>query len=117
MIEVRRAKPEDLESYKGRLLSVRSYSWVAEMDGEIVAVGGYGILPQGMAIIYLDAKNDIQRDHPLRLARMAMAVIRDARERGFRTIIAECDEKIEGADKFLEWLGFSHTGAIYVYEG
>lgn len=115
MMTIRPATPADLESIGGRLPYLRGYFHVGEVDGKIVGWGGYGVTPNGWAVMTLGQVDDGVRPYPVQLCRAVMKSLADARRRGFRTIVAECDDAIEGSRRLLEWLGFRDAGGYFVY--
>lgn len=117
MINIRYATPDDLESWQERLPPRRSYLWAAEIDGDVIAIGGYSILVDGSALVHLSTDGDIQRQHKFALCRMAGTVIEAIRAKGYPVIVAEHDDDVPGSEKFLEWLGFEKDRDIWVYRG
>lgn len=105
-IEVRPVRPEDIIALGYELPGVRARAWTGVIDGEPVAIGGYWFTPSGDPVAFLNADPEICRAAPVALMKAAKALLSDVMARGFVSIRAFCNVNIEGADRFLERLGF-----------
>lgn len=116
-LNIRPARASDYDALIGSGIQYRSYAYVAEDDGKVIAAGGFAILNSGAAQMFLHAEPEAIEKHRMLACRMARRVIAEAKKRGFYRIVAECDFDRPKAKRFLEWLGFVDEGEIFAYEG
>ena len=116
-VTVRPASHQDIEKYAATHPPCRAYVYVGEIDGEFVGMGGFAAHPTGAAMFFLDAHEGAAKRVPVALAKAAKMLIQKAKDKGFREIVSQCDEHIDRADRFLEWLGFEREGDFFIYKG
>ena len=115
-VEIRPATPADIDAYAVEQSPYRVRAYTALVNGRIIGLGGVAYLPNGAVMAFLNINEDA-RSYPVTLCKVAVRVIREAHERGVKTINAVCDDKIEAAPRFLRRLGFKHLGEdIYQHE-
>lgn len=109
VVEIRPATPDDIFAFAKEQAPYRVRAYVGVEDGEIIGIGGVAYLPGGAVLAFLNITEQARR-RPVALMKVARRVIREARERGVKTINALCDDEIEAAGRFLNRLGFRHLG-------
>jgi hypothetical protein len=119
-LEIVPATKADIEEVSGDkpVIPHRMYVYAGKAGGEVLGVGGYAIeRDTGAAILFLDRKKGVGDDYKMALPRLALRLILEMKDRGFKQIVALCDKDIDRAEEFLLWLGFRQRGEVYVYEG
>lgn len=109
---------EDVEEFcPGQTTPYRLRAWTARIDGKIVGIGGFGMMPNGTAIAFLNGTDDLRGKAALSLHRAVKRAIADLANRK-RQIIATCDQNIEAAERWLKRLGFTpvEDGRIWVWQ-
>lgn len=102
MIQLREATQKDIESfYKGNRPAYTMRGIVADLDGEIIGIGGYHMY-KGNRIIFCEIKEHAKkyRKQILLAARMVIKMY------GAGRTFAVCDATQPTAKRFLEHLGF-----------
>lgn len=116
MFDVRPSTADDFVEFAGELPCYRARSWTAIEAGRIIGIGGYGFAPNGAIVMFMKALDGETKRHAVSLCKLALCVLAQARQLG-RNIVAECDDTIPAAKRFLEWLGFVERGGVFEYEG
>ena len=107
MTQVSKATDEDVARYySGAAITGEWIGYTARRDRRVLAVGGLIRMENDEWMGFLDMPIGIRS--PLAL-RYAVKLLREAKERGAKSIVATCDEAIPRADAFLKRLGFEST--------
>lgn len=117
MTAVRPASSQDFLAL-GEALPMTARAIAVEVDGKLVAVGGF-YLREGSTIIFarIDEAHRKSPGFGRRLLRCARAVMKDAIDMGL-PIAAAADQDIPGADRLLERLGFKQAyKEVYQWHG
>lgn len=115
-VEIRPATLADLDAYAVEQAQYRVRGYVGLIDGIIVGIGGIAYLSNGQMLAFLNLDQEARDKAPVALMKVAVRVLREARERGIQTINAVCDDTIPAASRFLARLGFVHAGdGVYQY--
>lgn len=95
-------------------------AWVAELDGERLAIGGVWFL-SGRWVLFVDitkrGRDLLKRNMYVRAAfvKGAVMVLREAKRVGIRFIYARADLKYPRSDELLQKLGFAFVRAPDLY--
>jgi N-acetylglutamate synthase-like GNAT family acetyltransferase len=77
------------------------------LDGEVVAIGGLGFLPDGRVMAFADLTEPAREiQGGLILHRFARRAIADAKASGVKRLIAQKDDSVPAAERWLKRLGF-----------
>lgn len=101
---VRRATREDIEAYSELPSNPTTLAWVGEIDGRIVGLAGLARV-NGRWMAFCDLEDEA-RPFKTTIARQAIRIFREAREKGIRYIYAEANPNELGAVKWITSLGF-----------
>lgn len=97
-------------------------AWVGEVDGKVVALGGFARGADGRWIGFVDITKEgrelLEKNMYVRAALIRAAVegLREARKAGFRFVYAKADMDQKRADELLMKLGFGpdpRTGYLF----
>src|SRR3972149_732600 len=102
---VRPATREDIEGFSDLPNKPTVKAWVGELDGEIVALGGFAF-SHGRWFGFVDLKDEARR-YKMTIARAAKRIIAEAREQGIKFVYADADPEEPGAVRWLTSLGFT----------
>jgi hypothetical protein len=104
--EITPATPADFqEFYRWHALTVR-------VDGVIVGIGGYVILPDGTPHAFMDATEANCRRYRITLAKAVRRFFGELKAAGVQRIIASPDASFKAAERFLHHLGFNQISTI-----
>lgn len=106
-IDVRPATREDVIRNYGSC-DFTLFAYVGELNGDIVGFGGV-VLAGGRAIAFYEI-DDRLRERPVFLTKMALLVLRRARQAGHRHIFCIPEPGEPRARPWLEKIGFVDTG-------
>lgn len=106
-VEIRPATKEDFLNFgKGAFPLYRVKTATAGLvKGELVALGGIAIRPDGVRVGFLDCKPEARR-FPIALTKTARQILEECKAEGVRRIVATMDEGIERAGPWATRLGF-----------
>lgn len=104
-MKVRPATREDIEAFSDIPNKPTLKAWVGEVDGEIVALGGFAF-SKGRWFGFCDLKDEARR-YKMTIARAAKMIIAEAKKQGIRFIYAEADKDEPSAVRWLTSLGFA----------
>lgn len=106
-VEVSPATRDDLIAHYGSCdYTMRAF--IGRIDGEIVGVGGVAVV-QGRAVAFFDI-TDRLREQPVFLTKIAISVLRQARQLGHRHIFCAPEPGEPRARPWLERIGFADIG-------
>lgn len=111
---VRKATREDIEAFSDLPEKPTLKAWCGEIDGEIVALGGFARF-HGRWIGFCSLKKEA-RKYKMTIARTAIRSLEEARRLGIRYIYADAQDDEPGSEKWLRRLGFEidpRTPGIY----
>lgn len=116
IVSITPTNQDDVDEFcPGQASPYRVKAWTARIDGRIVGIGGFGLMPNGVAIAFLNGSEDLRGRAALSLHRAVKRAIADMAAR-HRRIIATCDENIEAAERWLVRLGFVPVSGGKVWE-
>lgn len=114
---VRQATAADLAAfYAGRpapMTQVTVTAWCGELDGEVIAVGGFAHV-NGRLIAFYDMDERARR-YKVTLVRAARRIVRDMAARN-KVMFAQSDPKEAGAARWIASLGFKPTEFRDIYQ-
>jgi hypothetical protein len=107
LYEVRPTTKADCDAFYRRALPYRIKAYSGLDGGEVIAIGGLGFLPDGKVTAFADL-NDHARSVQggLVLHRIARRVLDEAKAAGIGRLIAQLDDTIPAAERWLRRLGF-----------
>lgn len=97
---------EDLEQTRGEPYEYRIRAVTAKLDNEVIGIVGLGFPSHGQVIGFARLTDTIRRKYPVRLHKMALGVLADARAKGIKQIVTVADPAVPAAERWLERLGF-----------
>jgi N-acetylglutamate synthase-like GNAT family acetyltransferase len=107
LLEIRPTTKADCDAFYNKAPPYRIKAHTGLWNGEIVAIGGLGFEPGGKVVAFADLKEiSRQVQGGLVLHRMARRIIADAKAAGIRRLVAQMDENIPAAERWLKRLGF-----------
>lgn len=107
----------DYLSFVGELPPYRVKSYTVRRDGEIIGIGGVAFPPGGGPLLFLHNTDGEQRAARVTMMRQTKRLLAEVRAMGWGQVFAKCDSAIDGADRFLERVGFRRgDGDMFVYE-
>ena len=86
-------------------LPCRIRGYAAELDGELLGLGGLAFFPNGSVGAFLMMNDGAQR-YKMSLHKAGLKVIEDARRLGIKRVVALAQPGVEPAVRWLERLGF-----------
>ena len=110
-VTVRPATAEDIARFAERANTPTLKGWVAEVEGEAVALGGLAMV-KGRWFAFLDitehGRGLLKKNVYVRAAmvRGAVTALREAKRMGLRFVYAEADARLPNAEELLSRLGF-----------
>jgi RimJ/RimL family protein N-acetyltransferase len=110
-VEVRPTTSDDIDAFMDEPLPARARARTILKDGKIVGIVGLLFLPLGIVAAFADLTEEV-RSLPLSLHRYTLRALSEARDAGYRQLIATCDAESEVAARWLLRLGFEDTGGI-----
>jgi len=118
---VRPATAEDLEIYYPGTIRPTIKAWLGEIDGEILAVGGFAF-SEGRWFAFFDIRPGVRetlrtsRAYKKTLVRAAKMIMGEAERQGIKYIYADTEKHESGAGRWLESLGFiPDPRTLYLY--
>lgn len=102
------SRASDVEHFSNKPPPYTLNALTAVLDGEVIGMGGTARLPDGTLMAFLELKPGANR-YAVTLHKTALRIMREAKERGARRILATADPSIEAAPRWLERLGFKPT--------
>lgn len=105
-VEVRSATRADLDAF-GMPDGPTVKAMVGLVEGKPVAIGGFAFVA-GMVMAFCDI-DDAARRFPVTLHKTALALMKEAKERGHRQVYAEVNPEEKTARGWLSRLGFRPT--------
>ena len=115
---VRPATHADIERFSSLRNKPSLKAWVADLDGEIVGLGGVAFYA-GRWFAFLDL-TDKMRPYRMTLMRAAKRFFADMQAQGVKFIYAEADLEESNAPRWLGSLGFTidpRSGYLYRWRG
>lgn len=104
---IRPATRDDLIAFYGEPLKQTVIANVGVVKGKIVGCGGAALV-DGRVIVFCDFK-PLARRYKISIVKAAWEVIKRLRDDGVRTMWADIDPKIDGAERWVRSLGFLPT--------
>jgi hypothetical protein len=107
----RPATREDIVAFSAVVKWPTAKAWIAEIDGEVVALGGFAIM-RGRYIGFLDVTENgreyLEKSLMVKAAmiRAMMGGMREAKRMGVRYVYAQADTQFPKARELLERMGF-----------
>lgn len=99
----------DFEAFKAEAPPYRVKAWTAELDGEIIGIGGLAFPPRLPPIAFTEI-GDAARKHPVALHKTGKRFMAEVKAMGIPKIVATTDASNETARRWLERLGFVEAG-------
>ena len=115
---IRPATQADIETFSDLRSKPSVKAWVAELDGEIIGLGGAAFVG-GRWFAFLDI-TDKMRPFKMTLMRTAILFLRELHKQGVKFIYAEADLEESNAPRWLGSLGFTidpRSGYLYRWRG
>lgn len=115
---VRLATREDIDAFSSMRGKPTIKALCMEVDGEIVALGGYALV-KGRYFGFCDLHEEA-RQYRMHIARAAKRFLKAAHDEGIKFIYAEPDPEEAGAVRWLTSLGFEvdpRTAYLYRWKG
>lgn len=115
---MREATTADILAYLGGREPPATFrwAWVAEIGGEIMALGGIAQAANGRQVAWFDLKPEMRR-HKVAIVRGARRFMDGARDRVTGTLVAYPDDGEPGAMKWLASLGFRPAnGGAWIWQ-
>ena len=97
---------EDTKEFFPKAASWRIRAKTVRINGTIVGIGGYSILPDGSRVAFLEASEEVCKEYPVILYRATIKFFEELKQRGTFRLIATCDSAREAAPRWLEHWGF-----------
>jgi RimJ/RimL family protein N-acetyltransferase len=112
---------DDIAAFFPRAAPWRVRALTAKVDGKIVGIGGYAILPNGERIGFMEVPEENCKAYPVVLYRATRKFFGELREAGVSKVTVYPDKTREAAVRWLEYLGFRHVGeakgeSFYVWQ-
>lgn len=86
----------------------RIRGWAAELDGELLGIGGITFPPGVLPIAFVHVTEQGRR-HPVSLHRIGLAFMRELRTWGISRVAAAAQPDLPAAERWLIRLGFVAT--------
>lgn len=87
-------------------LPFRVKSLTGVVGDRVIGVGGIGTMPDGTKIGFTWLSDEARTQYPKELHWTAREFLRHAKAEGVRTIVAQADEIVPAAERWLKHLGF-----------
>lgn len=111
-IEITPTTAADVAEFFPKASPWRIRALTTRVDGRIVGIGGYAILPNGVRFGFMQASEEDIRQYPVVLYRATRKFFEDIQEAGVTRFTATADKNREAAPRWLERLGFTFIGEI-----
>jgi hypothetical protein len=113
-VELRPTVAADLPQVIGEPLPHRIRAITALADGRVLGIGGIGFRPDGAVIAFVQMAAEA-RKYPAAIHRAGLAAMRMVRASGVPRVLAEAQPGNPAAARWLERLGFTRLGDVYVW--
>lgn len=107
-VVLRYATAADIARMTDEPLPCRIRAFAAELDGELLGIGGLAYLPTGVVGAWLQMHEGSRR-YAVALHRAGLRVLDEARRLGIRRLVAMAEPGVEPAERWLRRLGFEET--------